>query len=69
MFNVSEWLKSALISGVTNGTLAREFVVTKTVDYLLKGLFVESQVQEIAAAIEPVVEPEPVVEDTEAPAE
>jgi hypothetical protein len=39
------------------------------VDYLLKGLFVESQVQEIAVAIEPVVEPEPVVEDTEAPVE
>lgn len=59
MFNVSEWLKSALISGVQNGTLAREFVVTKTVDYLSKGILSEAQVVEIATAIEPapVVEP------------
>lgn len=53
MFNVSEWLKSALISGVANGTLAREFVVTKTVDYLAKGILSEPQVVEIAEAIEP----------------
>ena len=63
MFNVSEWLKSALISGVANGTLAREFVVTKTVDYLSKGILSESQVVEIAAAIEPA----PVEEAAEEP--
>ena len=67
MFNVSEWLKSALISGVQNGTLAREFVVTKAVDYLAKGILSEPQIMEIATAIEPVVEeaveePEEVVE-------
>lgn len=53
MFNVSEWLKSALISGVQNGILSREFVVTKTVDYLSKGILSEQQVVEIATAIEP----------------
>ena len=53
MFNVSEWLKSALISGVANGTLAREFVVTKAVDYLSKNILTVSQVEEIAEAIEP----------------
>lgn len=56
MFNVSEWLKSALISGVVNGTLAREFVVTKAVDYLSKNILTVAQVEEIAVAIEPVVE-------------
>jgi hypothetical protein len=53
MFNVSEWLKSALISGVANGTLSREFVVTKAVDYLSKNILAMPQVEEIAVAIEP----------------
>ena len=66
MFNVSEWLKSALISGVQNSTLAREFVVTKAVDYLAKGILTMPQVEEIAVAIEPVAE-EAVEEPEEVP--
>jgi hypothetical protein len=62
MFNVSEWLKSALISGVANGTLAREFVVTKAVDYLSKNILTMPQVEEIAVAIEPAPVEEPVEE-------
>ena len=68
MFNVSEWLKSALISGVANGTLAREFVVTKTVVYLAKGILTMPQVEEIATAIEPAPVEE-VAEEPEIPAE
>ena len=68
MFNVSEWLKSALISGVANGTLAREFVVTKAVDYLSKNILTESQVIEIATAIEPAPVEE-VVDEPEVPSE
>lgn len=68
MFNVSEWLKSALISGVANGTLAREFVVTKAVDYLAKGILSEPQIVEIATAIEPAPVEE-VTDEPEIPAE
>jgi hypothetical protein len=68
MFNVSEWLKSALIEGVKNGTLAREFVVTKAVDYLSKNILTELQVQEIAVAIEPAPVEE-VVDEPEVPSE
>lgn len=67
MFNVSEWLKEALISGVKRGTLSREFVVTKTVDYLSNGILADAQVQEIAAAIEPGPEPEIVEGEIEEP--
>ena len=65
MFNVSEWLKSALISGVKNGTLTREFSVVRTVDFMVKGVLSETQVQEIAIAIEPAVEPEPIEQPEE----
>ena len=68
MFNVSEWLKSALISGVANGTLAREFVVTKAVDYLSKNILTVPQVEEIAAAIDPAPVEE-VVDEPEGPSE
>lgn len=67
-FNVSEWLKSALISGVANGTLAREFVVTKAVDYLSKNILTVPQVEEIAVAIEPAPVEE-VAEEPEIPSE
>jgi hypothetical protein len=68
MFNVSEWLKSALIEGVKNGTLAREFVVTKAVDYLSKNILTVAQVEEIAVAIEPAPVEE-VAEEPEVPSE
>lgn len=68
-FSVSEWLKSALIDGVKNGTMAREFVVAKTVDYLSKGILSEPQVQEIATAIEPAPVEEQGEEMPEAPSE
>jgi hypothetical protein len=67
-FNVSEWLMRALISGVANGTLAREFVVTKAVDYLSKGILSEPQIVEIATAIEPAPVEE-IVDEPEVPSE
>lgn len=56
MFDVSEWLKEALISGVQKGTLAREYVVVKTVDYLARGILADTQVQEIAEQTAPETE-------------
>ncbi len=67
MFDISEWLKSALISGVKNGTLAREYTVVKTVDYVTKGVLTAVQAQEIAEAIEPA--PELPSEEPEEPEE
>lgn len=59
MFDISEWLKSALINGVKNGTLAREFAVVRTVDFVAKNILSTAQAREIAEAIEPVPEPTP----------
>jgi len=52
MVNVSEWLKNALIAGMQRGTVSREMVIIKTVDYNANGQLSDAQVEEVAAAIE-----------------
>ena len=66
MFDIGQWLTESLISGVSNGIFAREYVAMLAANYMLKGLLTAAQVQHVAEQTAPVPEPE---EAPEEPAE
>jgi len=58
MFNLAEWLKASMISGVVKGQVSLAFVAVKSEDYLSRGIFTEADIAKVAErAIEPVTEP------------
>ncbi|MDD4564762.1 MAG: hypothetical protein PHE79_04725 [Eubacteriales bacterium] len=55
MFNLSQWLKESMISGVAKGQVSLAYVAIKAEEYLSRGIFTEADVQEIAErSVEPV---------------
>ena len=63
MFDIGVWLTDNLISGVSNGIFAREYVAMLAANYMLKGLLSAAQVQYIAEETAPTPEPEEVPEE------
>jgi hypothetical protein len=62
MFNLSEWLKGAMIDGVVKGQVGLAYAAIKSEEYLGRGVFTEADVREVAEkAVEPVA-PEAVPE-------
>ena len=63
MFDFKAWLKQSYINLVLNGTWSRDYVAVMCDGQLSKGRFSEVDVEDIYIATEPVVEPEPEIEE------
>ena len=58
MFNIADFIKETLISGVKNGAFAVEYANIMAVNYMIKGIITMADVQEIAIAVTPEAVPE-----------
>ena len=50
MFNLSEWIKAGLKNGYREGVFSMPYITTMTANYIVAGLLVEQDAQEIAEA-------------------
>lgn len=50
MFNLNEWIKDGLKNGYREGVFSMPYIVTMTANYIVSGLLVEQDAQEIAEA-------------------
>ena len=56
MFVLKDFIKENLVSGVKNGSFAKEYANILAVNYLSKGMLGEVDIEEISAGIEATVE-------------
>ena len=49
--NISDWLKTALINGAKRGTISREMVVLRAVDYNAKGQMTDADMEAVYTAL------------------
>ena len=50
MFNLSEWIKEGIIEGYKSGEFSKPKITELTANYLIKGIFTDSDAEEIAKA-------------------
>lgn len=50
MFNLNEWIKDGLKNGYREGIFSLPYITTMTANYIVAGLLVEQDAQEIAEA-------------------
>ena len=65
MFSLSEFIKQNLIAGVKNGSFTRERVNILAVDYMLKGVLVMADLEDINNATAVPPEPEIVPDEVD----